>query len=162
MLRPVRPTAAKRARELQDLLGEIHDCDETLPRVLALAQELRDTDATLARLAAGDAADLDPALVAATPHADARRGLQTLAVQLQARRALLHERFLEEWRRLEREGFRARLEYAVTERPPGPPVDPPAGPALAAAADAVARVAEARSHGVHAGAGGVPLPSAQP
>jgi CHAD domain len=156
---PYARTAAKRARELQDLLGEIHDCDETLPRVIALADELCDTDATVARLAAGDADDLDPALTAGTPHAEARRGLQTLAVHLQARRALLHGRFLEEWRRLEREGFRARLEYAVTERPPGPAGDRPAGPDLAAAADAVASAAGARSHGVHAGSDGGPVPS---
>ena len=64
-----------------------------------------------ARARAGDAADLDPAL-AARHAARARPGAacETLA-RLPRRRAaaLLFERFLELWRELEREGFRARL-----------------------------------------------------
>jgi hypothetical protein len=131
-------TAAKRAKDVQDLLGEVHDCDVTLPRVLALIEELRAADAAVVRAAAGDAEDLDPALSARAPHAGAWRGLTTLAVHLRARRTLLFERFLQLWRELEREGFRARLEYAAGERP---------GPARAAvarlddAAEAVARAA---------------------
>ena len=39
---------------------------------------------------------------------------------LVARRSLLFERFVELWRGFEREGFRARLEYAITERPETP------------------------------------------
>jgi CHAD domain-containing protein len=109
--------AAKRAKELQDLLGEIHDCDVTRPRVLALLDGLRVADAREAVLRAGDAEDLDPALVAGAGHATAWRGLETLAVYLAARRALLFERFVERWSELEREGFRARLEYAIGERP---------------------------------------------
>ena len=41
-----------------------------------------------------------------------------------ARRALLFERFRELWRDLERQGFRARLEYAITERPEDAPATP--------------------------------------
>jgi hypothetical protein len=135
---PYARTAAKRAKELQDLLGEIHDCDVTQPRVLELLDELRAADAAVVRAAAGDAGELDPALSAAAPHAAAWRGLTTLAVHLRARRTLLFERFLELWRALEREGFRARLEDAVSERPDG------ARAALAhldEAAEAVARAA---------------------
>ncbi len=110
-------TGAKRARELQDLLGEIHDCDVTLPRVLALIERRRELAALDARGAAGDADDLDPALAAAALPADAWRGLEVLATHLRARRALLFERFLELWRSLERNGFAARLEYALGERP---------------------------------------------
>ena len=40
-----------------------------------------------------------------------------MIVHLTARRDLLHGRFLELWRKLEREGFAARLRYAITERP---------------------------------------------
>jgi CHAD domain len=109
--------AAKRAKELQDLLGEIHDCDVSRPRVLALLDGLRVADARDAVLRAGDADDLDPAVVAGAGHATAWRGLETLAVFLAARRALLFERFVERWKKLEREGFRARLEYAIGERP---------------------------------------------
>jgi hypothetical protein len=118
---PYAATAAKRAKQVQDLVGEIHDCDETLPRVRALAAEAVDADAraVLAR-AAPDAEDLDPALAADAPHDGAHRGLATLLTFLAARRALLFDRFLELWTALEREGFRARLEYALDERPPTP------------------------------------------
>jgi hypothetical protein len=117
---PYAVTAIKRSKELQDLLGELHDCDVQLPRVRALREELRAADALEARARAGDAPDLDPTLASGTPHAEAWRGLETLCIYVEARRGLLFERFLEMWRELEREGFRARLEYAITERP-----DPP-------------------------------------
>jgi CHAD domain len=113
---PYAEVAIKRARELQDLLGEIHDCDVQLPRVRALQDELRSADALEARVRAGDAPDLDPTLASGTPHAECWRGLETMAIYLQARRGLLFERFLELWQSLERDGFRARLEYAIGER----------------------------------------------
>jgi hypothetical protein len=110
-------TAIKRTKDLQDLLGELHDCDIQLPRVRALHNELRAADALEARARAGDAPDLDPTLASGTPHAEDWRGLETLAIYLEARRGLLFERFLELWRSLERDGFRARLKYAIAERP---------------------------------------------
>jgi hypothetical protein len=110
-------TAIKRTKDLQDLLGELHDCDVQLPRVHALQDELRAADAREARARAGEAPDLDPTLASGTPHAEAWRGLETLSIYLQARRGLLFERFLEQWRSLERDGFRVRLEYAISERP---------------------------------------------
>jgi len=113
-------TAIKRAKDLQDLLGELHDCDVQLPRVRALHDELRAADALEARARAGDAPDLDPTLASGTPNAPAWRGLETLRIYVEARRGLLFERFLEMWRELEREAFRARLQYAITERPDAP------------------------------------------
>ena len=114
---PYAATALKRAKELQDLLGEIHDCDEMLPRVHAAVGELRDGDVDgLVELAA-DEDDLAPALGAAVAHGDAYGGLEVLAVWLEARRVLLFERFLDRWKGLERNAFREQLERALDERP---------------------------------------------
>ncbi len=99
---PYAQEAVKRTKELQDLLGEIHDCDVHEPEVIGVIEALRDQ-----AVAAGD-----PAL-----HADAWRGLNALVVHLRARRRQLFAEFLVFYKQLEREGFRARLEYAISERP---------------------------------------------
>jgi hypothetical protein len=117
---PYAAKAGKKVKDLQDLLGEIHDCDVTLPRVEALIEELREHDVQAVRSRAGDADDLDPALVATAPNGAAYRGLESMIAFLRARRALLFERFLESWLQLQRSGFRPRLEYALAERPEPP------------------------------------------
>jgi hypothetical protein len=119
---PYARTAAKRARDLQGLIGEIHDCDVALPRVAEVARDRRAADtAELLRRADPGATDLAPELAPDLPHADEHRGLTTLQTYLTARRSLLYGRFLVLWQELEREGFRARLEYALAERPGAPP-----------------------------------------
>ena len=45
--------------------------------------------------------ELDPALVAEAPHRTAYRGLEVLAVNVEARRGMLFERFVELWGELE-------------------------------------------------------------
>ena len=91
---PFAAQARKRTKELQDLLGDIHDCDVLVPKILAIRGELPDD------------------------HPD-RPGLRALVEERAGRRAALFADFLDFWTHLERDGFRARLEYAITERPVG-------------------------------------------
>jgi len=114
---PYADTARKRTKELQDVIGEIHDCDVLTPRVDELLAELRAADAQAIRERAGDADDLEPRLATRGPNATRYRGLQALAAWLQARRSLLHDSFLELWSRWGRDGVKARLEYALEEQP---------------------------------------------
>jgi hypothetical protein len=106
--------AAKEARKLQDLLGEIHDCDELMPVVRAHVGRMRAEDAAAVRAkAGGQAKDLDPELLREAPHRAHYRGLEVLDVYTQARRDVLYARFLREWRRLEREDYESSVEEAV-------------------------------------------------
>ncbi len=88
------PVARRRARDLQGILGDIHDCDVMVPVVESHLDRLRDEDAKALRGRAGDEADLDPALVRSVRHRTAYRGLEVLIVYLKARRAHLFESFL--------------------------------------------------------------------
>ena len=106
-------TARRRARDLQDVLGELRDCEVMLPRVREHLEELREQDADAIRARAGDAPDLDPRLVAQAPHRTAYRGLDSLAVYIEARRKLLFDRFCELWRQQEEKGTWDRLERAA-------------------------------------------------
>ena len=114
---PYAEKAGKLAKDVQDLIGEIHDCDVQIPETEAFAARLLAEDADTLRVAAGDAPDLDPGLLAQAPHAREHAGVAALLAHLRARRELLFGRFLELWDELERKGFRARLEFAVAERP---------------------------------------------
>jgi CHAD domain-containing protein len=125
---PYAETAAKRAKELQDVIGEIHDCDVTIPRVEELMDRCRAEDVLAILDRARDKKDVDPKHARATPHAADHRGLEAMRSYLAARRAHLYERFLELWLDLQREGFRARLEFALEERPGTfTPLSPAAG-----------------------------------
>jgi hypothetical protein len=106
-------TARRRARDLQDILGEVHDCDVMLPRVRAHLEGLQGRDADAVRAKAGRAPDLDPRLAARAPHRTAYRGLDVLAVYLQARRKLLEDRFADFWKHQEKTGTWVKLERAV-------------------------------------------------
>jgi CHAD domain len=109
-------TARRRARDVQEVLGELHDCDVMLPRVAAHGDRLRGADVEAVRERAGEAADLDPALVARAPNRTAYRGLELLAVHVRARRALLFDRFVALWTELDHNGTWARLERALERK----------------------------------------------
>jgi hypothetical protein len=114
---PYALTATKRVRELQDLLGEIHDCDIQLPRVQQIRAELSEDAVAELSQRAGGAADLDPALASGLSHSEDWAGLAALEHYLAVRRGLLYERFLTVWQDIERSAMRARLDYAIAERP---------------------------------------------
>jgi hypothetical protein len=105
--------ARRRARDLQDILGELHDCDVMLPRVERHVVDLREADASAVRKRAGGADDLEPALAALSPHRTSYRGLEILMVFLQARRLLLFDRFGAFWAEQERSGTWDRLERSA-------------------------------------------------
>lgn len=123
---------AKTARRLQDLLGEIRDCDELLALARAHELRLREADADALRRAAGRAGDLDPSLAREAPNRTAHRGVATLIAYTSARRALLFRRFVRYWGGLERQAFGERLlaglqpprpEVSAAERAPASPGD---------------------------------------
>jgi CHAD domain-containing protein len=101
---------AKRAKKLQDVLGEIHDCDEHLPLVEEHIRRLRAEDADAVRSAGKPgAADLDPAAAREAPNRRRYGGLEALAAYLRARRAVLYRSLVRDWNRFEKAGFRTSL-----------------------------------------------------
>jgi CHAD domain-containing protein len=98
---PSADRAAKAAKKLQDVLGEVHDCDEFVPRVDEHIARLRAEDSAALRKAAGRGADLDPSVARDAPNRRLYRGLEALHAYLTARRQVLYSRFLREWQRHE-------------------------------------------------------------
>jgi CHAD domain len=106
--------AAREAKDLQTLLGELHDCDVMLGLIDEHVAGLRaaDAEAALARAPKG-ASDLPADTVRSLPNGPHYRGLETLTVYFSARRDLIYGRFIRKWERLERGGFRQRLLEAL-------------------------------------------------
>ena len=107
-------TARKRARDIQDVLGDLHDCDVMLPRVARHVERLRSEDAAAIRASADEEPGSQPVMTA--PHRTAYRGLEVLAVHVQARRGLLFDRFVELWNELEQGKIWERLERAIERK----------------------------------------------
>jgi hypothetical protein len=105
---------AREAKQIQTLLGDLHDCDEMLALVAEHTARLRAADAEAAlALAPRGASDLPASTVRSLPNRLHYRGLETLVTYFSARRDLLHRRFIRKWKRLERAGFRERLLEAL-------------------------------------------------
>lgn len=112
-------------KRLQDLLGDIHDCDVQVPMLEEHLhwldqQESRAIEALVTRdLSNGRPADVEQAYrsfrgaLNATRRADERVGIYQLLGRRRRERDELYEKFLGEWRRLKRERFRAKLESAL-------------------------------------------------
>lgn len=106
-------TARRAARGLQDVLGEIRDCDLAVPPARKVITELENEDvATIIERARGSR-DLDPVLVQAAPNRSAYRGLELSIVHLAARRQMLFERFKRLWLEQSRQGVWVALETSL-------------------------------------------------
>lgn len=106
-------SARNRAKDLQSLLGDMHDCDVMLPRIREHRDRLRARDAAALRGRAGEQDDIDPSLLRTAPNRTAYRGLEMLIVYLEARRQHLFGRFSEFWTRQEKSGTWDRLDGAA-------------------------------------------------
>ena len=106
-------TARRRAKDLQSLLGDLHDCDVMAPIVRERLDQLRAADATALRRRASGEDDVDPALVRSLRHRTSYRGLEVLLVYLDARRRHVFDRFVAFWHEQERAGTWDRLERAA-------------------------------------------------
>ena len=118
----------EQVKDLQDLLGDIHDCDVQVPMLEEHLEWLEDREAERAReLVAAGARRRPPRSTAGAERAyrrfreeleesrrgDERIGIHALIARRRRERADLYGRFLDEWRRLKAERFRPRLEAAL-------------------------------------------------
>lgn len=105
---PVGKTLQKEATWLQEVLGEVHDCDVLIPLVDGHVELLRDVDRDHV-LAHGGA----PEALATAPNRTRYRGLEGLVAFQEARRQLRYAEFVEHWDRLLASQFRERVEAAL-------------------------------------------------
>jgi hypothetical protein len=96
-LGPVAASVEDEARALQDILGEVHDCDVLAPRLQKELARLVALDGdAVAALTEGDP-DMTPKVLRDAPGRAVRHGVQALSVGVAARRGVLYARFLERW-----------------------------------------------------------------
>lgn len=95
--------AIEQVRELQDLLGDIHDRDVQVPMLEEHLLRLDDREAHRARRRQ----------IELSRRTDERPGILTLISRGKGERDELHAEFLRRWARLRDERFRKRLERAL-------------------------------------------------
>jgi len=112
-------------KAMQDLLGEIHDCDVQVPmleahlawleRQEALSVERMLTSARRTRTPEDHEVALERfrSRLESARRTDERPGIHTLIALRRAQRVALYARFTNEWRRLKHERFRQHLEHAL-------------------------------------------------
>lgn len=118
-------------KELQDILGDIHDRDVQVPMLQDHMEWLDEREAMAMRrtvadaMAAGEAAPRRRRRVSEGAYrefrerlevgmrADERIGVHALVARRRQERVALYHRFLDEWRRLKHERFRPSLEAAL-------------------------------------------------
>jgi CHAD domain-containing protein len=112
-------------KAMQDLLGDIHDCDVQVPMLEAHLEWLeRQEAASVERMLTSGRRtrrpeDQDVALerfrsrLEAARRTDERPGIHTLIAMRRAQRIALYARFTNEWRRLKHERFRQHLQHAL-------------------------------------------------
>ena len=112
-------------KAMQDLLGDIHDCDVQVPMLEAHLAWLERQEATsVERMLTSprrpaSAEDQEVALerfrsrLDAARRTDERPGIHTLIAMRRAQRIALYARFTSEWRRLKHERLRQHLEHAL-------------------------------------------------
>ena len=114
----------EQVKAMQDILGDIHDCDVQIPMLEEHLRwlEAREQEAVLALAAPADqrpAGSVESRIRAfrgrldEVRRADERPGIHSLIAMRRAQRVDLYARFLDEWRTLRQERFRQRLEAAL-------------------------------------------------
>lgn len=114
----------EQVKNMQDILGDIHDCDVQIPMLEEHLRWLEEREAEAVRALAAPA-DRPPGgsvesrmrafrgRLDEVRRADERPGIHSLIAMRRAQRVDLYAQFLEEWRRLRQERFRQRLEAAL-------------------------------------------------
>lgn len=106
-------TARRAARGLQEVLGEVRDCDLAIPAARVTTAELEAEDVETIIERARGSRDLDPVLVHAAPNRGGYRGLALGTVHLKARRRMKFERFKRLWLEQSRQGVWVALETSL-------------------------------------------------
>ncbi|MEX1218826.1 MAG: CHAD domain-containing protein [Solirubrobacterales bacterium] len=97
-------TARRAARGLQEVLGEMRDCDIALPTARDQVRVFEREDVKTILERSQGSRDLDPVLVQAAPNRMLYRGPHLASVHLEARRQMLFERFRRLWLEQSRQG----------------------------------------------------------